>query len=178
VKTAVLTVLAFILGGTVFYVYSQINTPKLTKTQTPTLSQVKPTAKVTDQNIPPIKANNKLGKVSGRLSYPSEMIPELLVVAFNSQDDSEFYYFKTDLNQTNYEIELPEGTYYLVSYVLDEEGSYGGGYTNAVSCGLSVECENHDLVEIDVEKTSVLTNIDLTDWYAPENTFPLKPDVQ
>lgn len=175
-KSVVLTVIAFILGGLAFYTYSQTQSPKIITSLT-----VSPTQKITqttNPNTPTTKPENKMGKVSGRLSYPSEMIPELLVVAFNSQNLEEYEYIKTEINQSSYELELPEGTYFLVSYILDEPGNYGGGYTNAVSCGLSVECENHDLVEIDVEKTSVLTGIDLTDWYAPENTFPPKPDVQ
>lgn len=174
-KTVVLTFLAFILAGVAFYFYSQFNSPA------PNL--VKETVKTKPSSVPTKEAKlsptkkNQQGKVEGRLSYPSEMIPELLVVAFNSQDNSEFYYVKTDLNQASYEIELPEGNYYLVSYVLDEEGNYGGGYTEAVGCGLSVECEDHSLIEVKVKDNALLDNIDLTDWYAPENTFPDKPSI-
>lgn len=177
-KSTVLTVIAFILGGLAFYFYSQINNPKITTKPTPTVSQPQPTAITTNPNTPSVKPKNNMGKVSGRLSYPSEMIPELLIVAFNSQNLEEYEYIKTGINQSDYELELPKGTYFLVSYVADESGNYGGGYTNAVACGLSVECEDHSLVEVEVNKDTVIQNIDLTDWYAPENTFPDKPNVQ
>lgn len=175
-KTVILAVLAFIFGVVAFSFYSQFNSPTPNLIQDTFKTKLSPT--ITKKiKLTPTKKNEQ-GKAEGRLAYPSEMIPELLVVAFNSQDNSEFYYEKTDLNQTSYEIQLPEGNYYLVSYVLDEEGSYGGGYTEAVGCGLSVECEDHSLIEVEVKDNTVLEDIDLTDWYAPENTFPDKPNLQ
>lgn len=55
------------------------------------------------------------GAISGRLSYPSEAIPPLKVVAFRV-GSSEIYTVETTLNQTTYRIEnLPEGKYNVVA---------------------------------------------------------------
>ena len=90
-------------------------------TRTPT-----PTITVTPTPVP--------GSVSGTLSYPSEFIPPLRVVAFNV-NGLNYRYVDTMQDQGNYQITgLAPGAYHVVAYIMD--GTLAGGYTLAVPCGL------------------------------------------
>jgi hypothetical protein len=50
-----------------------------------------------------------------------------------------------------------------------------GGYTQAVPCGLSVNCTDHSLIPVQVNNGVVTQNINPGDWYAPEGSFPSYP---
>lgn len=118
------------------------------------------------------------GSLSGHLGYPSEAIPPLRVVAFDANSDN-FYYIETTYNQDSYQITgLPVGTYHVVAYTLGG-GSFpaglAGGYTQAVPCGLSVNCIDHALIPVDVAGDQDTPNVDPTDWYFEENAFPPMP---
>ncbi len=118
------------------------------------------------------------GAITGRLSYPSEFIPPERVVAFRLED-GETYGIDTQMNQGEYTLPLPAGTYHVVAYVRDNEGKltgYAGGYTQAVPCGLSVDCSDHNLIDIVVEQGSVTYAVDPGDFYAPEGAFPPPPE--
>ena len=57
------------------------------------VEQVQPTQEITLQPLPPATGN-----ITGRLSYPSEMVPPLRIVAFrviNEQQTGEYYYVDT-----------------------------------------------------------------------------------
>jgi hypothetical protein len=112
------------------------------------------------------------GAIAGQLSYPSEGIPPLNVVAFDVNSD-QWFMVVTELNQTTFEISgLPPGSYYLVAYLTDSD--YGGGYTPAVPCGLSVDCTDHSLLPLLVT-AGATTEADPADWYAPEGAYPPNP---
>lgn len=113
------------------------------------------------------------GSISGTLSYPSEFIPALRVVAFEVGGYN-YLYVDTMANTGAYKITgLRPGFYHVVAYVLD--GSLAGGYTQAVPCGLSVECTDHSLIDVTVEAGEDTPGVDPGDWYAPEGAFPPMP---
>jgi hypothetical protein len=117
------------------------------------------------------------GAITGRLSYPSEFIPAQTVVAFRVED-SQTYSIDTQMNQGEYLLPLPAGTYHVVAYIRDNEGNlsgYAGGYTQAVPCGLSVDCLDHSLIDVVVQQGSVTAGVDTGDFYAPEGSFPPAP---
>lgn len=119
-----------------------------------------------------IGTDPEYGSIRGNLSYPSEFIPPLRVVAFNL-DDGYAYYIDTDLNQTTYQIDnLPPGTYHVVAY---GEFDWGGGYTQFVLDGLMAGFDDHSLLPVTVVAGEVTEGIDPADWYAPEDAFPLRP---
>ena len=123
----------------------------------------------------PASPSPEAGSISGKLSYPSEFIPPLRVVAFNLFDQS-YRYVDTQLNQSTYQISgLAPGKYHVVAYV--QEGGLAGGFTPAVACGLSVDCTDHSLSEVIVFAGTDTPNIDPGDWYAPENSFPPMPQL-
>jgi hypothetical protein len=113
------------------------------------------------------------GSISGRLSYPSEFIPPQRVVAFQVNGYN-YRFVDTMQNQNIYHITgLPPGVYHVVAYVMD--GSFAGGYTQAVPCGLSVGCVDHSLIDVTVEAGKDTPYINPGDWYAPEGSFPPMP---
>ncbi|MGB7874424.1 MAG: hypothetical protein WBL25_08560 [Anaerolineales bacterium] len=118
------------------------------------------------------------GSLSGQLGYPSEAIPPLRVVAFDTNSEN-FLFVETTYNQSTYQITgLPVGTYHVVAYTLGG-GSFpaglAGGYTQAVDCGLSSNCNDHSLVSVEVNAAQDTPNVNVTDWYSAENSFPPMP---
>ncbi len=138
---------------------------------------VSPTDWYAEENdLPPMPGSAPsagTGSITGSLSYPSDFIPPLRVFAF--QVGSENYFFvDTSQDQTTYQIDnLPAGYYQVVAYTLN--GTLTGGYSQAVPCGLSVDCTNHDLIDVPVNGGQVVAGVDPGDWYAPEGTFPSAP---
>lgn len=127
-------------------------------------------------NIPipgDLDLNSYLGSISGTLSYPSEYIPALMVVARNTFTNS-YQYVITVENQNTYQINnLGPGNYTVVAYVLDS--SLAGGYSQAVPCGLSANCTDHSLIPVTVYAGQVSSGVNPQDWYAPPGSFPAKP---
>jgi hypothetical protein len=67
------------------------------------------------------------------------------------------------VNQTSYRVSLPVGTY--VAYVWANKGTAGGGYTEAVVCGLDdPTCTDHDLRPFRVQAGTRTSNIHICDW--------------
>jgi hypothetical protein len=112
------------------------------------------------------------GTITGKLSYPSEGIPSLRIVAFEVGGD-QYHYILTLANQDTYTFELPVGVYHIVAYTLD--GTLSGGYSRAVPCGLAAECADHSLIDVTVTANTTTSGIDPGDWYANEGDFPPMP---
>ncbi len=119
-----------------------------------------------------------MGTVSGQeLMFPASAIPPLRIAFFNP-DGSLQAYTDTAPGQNHYSIDLPVGTYTVVAYSIAGNGfneGTAGGYTPAVACGLSVDCNDHTLIPIAVKAGLTLEGINPNDYYAPENSFPPMP---
>jgi hypothetical protein len=121
----------------------------------------------------PYPPDLKTGTISGHLGFPSEFIPPLRVVAFNTRTGN-IAWVDTALNQHYYEINgLIPGDYTVVAYY--RSSHMAGGYTRWVACGMSSACIDHGLIAIDVEAGARSANVDPIDWYAPPGTFPSDP---
>lgn len=144
-------------------------------TSTPLPLAAAPTQGGTD-NIPTFTPEGGLsGSIAGQLNYPSEFIPAQAIVAYvaggNSQD---YYYIITNEGASSYQFDnLPPGNYYVVAYVIG--GGLSAGYSQAVPCGLSVECTDHSLISVSVNGGQVTQGVNPQDWYAPEGSFPAYP---
>ena len=109
------------------------------------------------------------GTITGALSYPSEFIPAQRVVAFDITDIARYYSVEMPEGGT-YSIEVPAGTYVVLSYLIDPV-SLGvapdlfAAYSKAVPCGLTVDCTDHGLAPVSVEAGETLTDINPGDWY-------------
>jgi hypothetical protein len=113
------------------------------------------------------------GEISGYLSYPSNFIPTLRVVAFKVAGMTYAKDEITDAGDGKYSMSVPAGTYYIVAYTLD--GGLSAGYTQAVTCGLTVNCTDHSLIPVIISPGSMVLDISPLDWYAPAGTFPPMP---
>jgi hypothetical protein len=122
------------------------------------------------------------GSIAGNLSYPSSFIPAQTVVAFDVNSAS-YYYIETVDGQGAYQIDnLPAGTYYVVAYIGigiintgDSTEGLMAGYSQAVPCGLSVDCTDNSLIPVTVIIGQVTNNVNPQDWYAPPGSFPALP---
>lgn len=115
------------------------------------------------------------GSVSGVLGYPSEFIPPLAVYAISTTDSSRFFYVNTAENQGAFTIEnVAPGTYYVVAYRTTGRDD-SGAWSRMVPCGLSVNCTDHSLIPVTVVAGETATGVEVRDWYAPEGTFPARP---
>lgn len=146
-----------------------------------------PTSEPTAIPIPPTETPvptatvEATGSVSGRLGYPSEMVPPLRIVAFNILT-GEYYWQNTVLNQMNYRFEaLPVGTYHVLAYLIDNPTrTFYAAYSNFVTCGYLESCTYHSLVSVEVKAGMETTNVDPNDWYGadPESLgWPLDPTI-
>jgi len=131
-----------------------------------------------DVPLPPgIDISDFTGSISGDLGYPSEGIPALQIVAFNLDnylDNFPFYYIEVPENTFSYTIEnLPIGSYQVVAYPSGED--FGGGYSEFVLCGQTVECRDHSLITVQVSAGQTTTDVNPVDFYAPTGTFPDNP---
>lgn len=146
-----------------------------------------PTSEPTSTPLPPTETPvptatvQATGSVSGRLGYPSEMVPPLRVVAFNILT-GEYYWQNTVLNQMNYRFEaLPVGTYHVLAYLIDDPSrTFYAAYSNVVTCGYLESCTDHSLVPVEVKAGMETTNVDPNDWYGadPESIgWPLDPTI-
>jgi hypothetical protein len=114
-----------------------------------------------------------LGSISGKLSYPGELIPPQRVVAFD-QGTGKYYDIDSEKGQDTYIINnLPPGVYQVVAYL--KEDRLVAGYSQAVPCGLSVDCNDHSLINVTVKAGENTAGVDPGDWYAPDGTFPPNP---
>jgi hypothetical protein len=113
------------------------------------------------------------GRITGHLSYPSEGIPPLRVVAFRSANLAPVSTVDTVANQLVYELQVPPGSYFIMAYTQD--GKLAGGYSQMVPCGLTVACTDHSLIAVPVAAGGTAGGIDPGDWYAPPGTFPPMP---
>lgn len=116
------------------------------------------------------------GSISGVLSYPSEFIPPLRVLAVSTVEHG-YRYVDTQPGDDTFQITgLAPGSYYVIAYTdSGQEGGLSAGYTFAVLCGLSYECTDHSLIEVVVIAGADTPNINPQDWYAPEGSFPPMP---
>ncbi len=147
-----------------------------------------PTSEPTATAMPPTETPvptatiQATGSVSGRLGYPSEMVPPLRVVAFNTLT-GEYYWQNTVLNQMNYRFDaLPVGTYHVLAYLIDNPTrTFYAAYSNFVTCGYLESCTDHTLVTVEVKAGMETTNVDPNDWYGldPESLgWPLDPTIK
>jgi hypothetical protein len=121
--------------------------------------------------------------IAGRVRYPSEFLPAQVVFAIDAKDRSRFY--RVDTPQSSSQVwyrlaDLSPGTYVIVAYTQETSprtAGYAGGYTRYAACGLTAECaQDHTLVQVTVKANDYLMGIDPSDWYAPNGTYPARPE--
>jgi hypothetical protein len=106
---------------------------------------------------------------SGKLSYPSDYIPDDLRVCAESVSPNASH-CDARIEEKNgsrvYRLTVPPGQYRVYAQTSDMAG-YKAYYTKAVICGLSVDCPDHSPVVLDVKPGESRNEVDPGDWYAP-----------
>lgn len=119
------------------------------------------------------------GTIVGRLSYPSDYIPPLRVIAFNLDTD-DYYEVYTELNDFTYQItDLPPGTYHVLAYLVDNESDFCAAYTQYALCGYWLaDCEfDPELVDVAVFPGQIVRQVDLVDWdRLTDHGWPAEPE--
>ena len=114
------------------------------------------------------------GTLRGAVCYPSESIPAMNAF-FQNTATGELTTLAIAENQAAYELVLPAGQYIAFAYTAANP-TMGGAYTQAVPCGLSVDCTDHSLLSVDIQAGATFEGADLCDWYAPE-ALPVNPTL-
>ena len=109
-------------------------------------------------------SNASTGTVTGKVCYPSEFIPPMTAYFRNTQTGT-LSELTIAENQASFRVDLQPGTYEAFAYL--ENGEGGGSYSQAVACGLTVDCPDHSLITFDVQAGQTTPDIDLCDWYEP-----------
>lgn len=173
-KTFMVILICFLLGLGVYWGYNKYQLLMQKNDRLKMIEKSIPASAVGDLPTPTLA--DKRGKIEGRLGYPSEGIPELTIIAFDTLDEKKYFMVDTQINQSSFTIsDIDPGSYYVVAYAKNNENS--GSYTKAVPCGLSVECTDHTMIDVIVNPGETASGVEIRDWYAPSGTFPKKPQV-
>lgn len=111
------------------------------------------------------------GVIEGAINYPASSNPPLDIY-IQRTDGSERYAMRTEKGWTRFANAVPVGSYHVFARVAGDESGSGGGFTQAVVCGLHASCDDHTLVVVEVHEGKATKNADIFDWYAPAGSFP------
>ncbi len=117
------------------------------------------------------------GKIEGSLSYPSEVIPENMVVCAQNIVSNETACTKDKVQDDKftyglgYSLSVKEGKYQVYAY-LDDNPTHRAYYNEFVTCGMSIDCTSHKAIEIAVGDNQTVTGVDPQDWYQTPQINP------
>jgi hypothetical protein len=123
-----------------------------------------PERRSAEEPAPAAEAEETMGTITGRLSYPSDLLPGDLQVCARDVASDEVSCEGEHVDGT-YRFAVPPGRY----TVWAETGEWPGVrafYSRAVPCGLSVGCEDHTPIVVEVTANATVTGVDPGDWYA------------
>jgi len=101
------------------------------------------------------------GAVSGRVCYPGSFNPAVNVTFRNNATGAETA-LAVPAGQAEYRQKLPPGEY--VAYARTTGTGLEGSYSQAVPCGLTSDCPDHNLRPFTVPPGGEVSRIDLCDW--------------
>lgn len=117
--------------------------------------------------------NSKVATVNGTLCYPSEYLPKMNVYLKEAKSNK-VYKVITQENQQAFKFKsIPFGDYYAYAYTIEDltidsngkKAKASGGFTQAVPCGLNVNCTDHSLIPIKLRSKTNKEVIKICDWY-------------
>ncbi len=139
-----------------------------------------PTATTPTTVAPTATSQARTGMLSGSLSFPSEVIPALRIVAMNPTTGV-YYWQNTAAGQSFYRFDnLAPASYWVLAYdIANPSKTFFGAYSQAVPCGLSAACTDHSLIAVEVKEGQETTNISPADWYAnpADWNWPIDPTI-
>ncbi len=170
---------------------SHTPTPSLTPTPAPKADSADPPTFTSDWPPPLTLAytptsDDAVGRIRGRLFYPSQFIPPLAVYAV-ATDGSRFYRVDTEIvppGEASYEIPaLEPGVYYVYAYPTEGESAYGGAYSYLAACDAGHfppppegcwDDPQYDLAPVEVRAGQAVEQVNIFDWYS--SSIPPPPD--
>lgn len=157
-------ILVAIVAGGAYYLGQNVPGPAKTK-------QVIQNT-ITPQSTPtPTNPQQQTGTIEGSLSFPSEGIPVNMQVCAEDSNTQQNYCTNEHFNDNKYtygvgyKIEVPSGSYFVYAQVPNFGNGYRAYYNEFVTCGLSVNCQSHENIEVNVSAGQTITGIDPQDWY-------------
>lgn len=111
------------------------------------------------------------GFIEGSLGFPSEGIPEAMVICAENISNNETACTNNQLKDSKYtyglgyKIEIAPGNYHVYAYVPDFNQNYRAYYSEFVTCGFSIDCPSHNPIAVEVTAGSTVENVDPQDWY-------------
>jgi hypothetical protein len=115
-----------------------------------------------------------VGTVSGQICFPSEPpLPEMTLYFRDPANEQVISVPHSD-GTGLYSAQLTAGTYVAYAW-RNGDTTLGGSYSQAVPCGLSVNCTDHNLLSFVVEPGGSTNGIDICDWYGAPGDVPLPP---
>ena len=114
--------------------------------------------------------------IGGRLSYPSEELPGMTVVARNGAGET--FSVETRPKQIRYHLEVPEGRYVVFAIARGTGEAAGkeprGAHTSYSICARDKarlgagRCKTGALEEVSVTQARGREDVDIDDWYIPD----------
>ena len=110
------------------------------------------------------------GIITGPLSFPSEHIPEQMIVCAQEIETEVEFCTEDKIQQENFIngvgflLEVPIGDYYVYAF-LPESPDNKAYYNEFVTCGLDVDCESRENIVVTVSKNEIVEEIMPHDWY-------------
>ena len=114
--------------------------------------------------------------IGGRLSYPSEELPGMTVVARNPSGET--FSVETRPKQARYRLEVPDGRYVVFAIARDTGDASGkeprGAHTAYSICARDKarlqagRCKTGPLEEVSVTQARGREDVDIDDWYMPD----------
>ncbi|MBM4285764.1 MAG: hypothetical protein FJ128_11030 [Deltaproteobacteria bacterium] len=118
------------------------------------------------------------GVIEGSLGYPSDYIPQDMVVCAEDAATKKQYCTSRHLKGkkfkygVGYRLEVPPGDYVVFAFLphpekhgADYPKTYRAYYSEYVKCGMQVHCTSHRPVTVRVTAGKTLGRIDPLDWY-------------
>jgi hypothetical protein len=144
-------------------------TPTALLATTPTSIVVVPTLSL-PTTLP--TASSLTGTVVGRMYFPSQYIPAMNLF-YQRIGTQEVVTVPIAAGQQFYTVTLPEGQYHAYAWLLDF--GFSGAHT---ACTATNACDDHTLRTVVVSARTIMTGVDIVDWYAPFGTFPMPPGAK
>lgn len=129
-----------------------------------------PIAKIQGKTYTDSLIQGDSGIIEGSLSYPSEGIPDNMLVCAENQSSHDQYCTSKKITgskylyKVGYKIQVPVGQYTVYS-ALPGQPNYKAYYDEAVTCGLNAHCTSTKPIVVDVMTNQSLQEVDPIDWY-------------
>ena len=117
----------------------------------------------------------EFGFIKGKMAYPSEAIPGVMVACAENIETKETICSQKRKGweeRVIYSLRLPPGKYYVYGKLLPGDDSVGDTqnervyYTDYMKCGMGATCTSHKRIQLEVRPGETLDGITVGDWWA------------